>query len=679
MKTKNFKVGLNCKSVGSKLIFSFIVVAMVISLTLGIVCSIISKKALYTLCNETLPHITEKSGEVVSEKINTHKEIFAALCTNKFLLDNNVSFKEKKDFIKKYVNSDNVVGVEFVDLGGKVISNNNSTNISNRQYFIEAVKNKKVTMSPPMQSIDKNHKGEILITYCAPIFNGDEITRYLIADVKIEEITDVVKGLKIGQTGNFLIIDNVGNVIASDKKEEIGKVNLFKLYNENKEYEKFGDVLENAVKTDKLVERSAIDNKDVFVSSCKIKGTNWTIMLIQNEDEILSSVKLTNLSIFVISIICLIIGVIIVFIQVKQISKAMKYATDKLNVISKGDLSIDIDNNMKKRKDEFGIMAKAMEKMQYSVSDVIKSIKDSAVKVDHYSENLSTLSEEISASSENVFNSIQEVAKGNQCQSNDMNEIVTILENFNEDLELVMNSINEIKYKNDDIYILSQESNGDMDKVIASSKSVNISFEDLMDKVSSVEEDITKINEIISVINAIAEQTNLLALNAAIEAARAGDVGKGFTVVADEIRKLAEQSKISASNITSLLKNVYNQTNIMVNTTEVVKEEIMEQQQIIEKAMNSFEQIKDQVEEIKPKIEESQCLGQDIIGHRKEILDKVNSTFAVSEEVSASSEEITAMVEELSTSTTEVTSAAEELTTMTKIMKDKTELFKIKE
>ena len=206
---------------------------------------------------------------------------------------------------------------------------------------------------------------------------------------------------------------------------------------------------------------------------------------------------------------------------------------------------------------------------------------------------------------------------------------------------------------------------------------ITISFNDLITKISSLGKDINKINEITNIIKGIAAQTNLLALNASIEASRAGEAGRGFSVVAGEIRKLAEQSKDSSESINLLISNISNNTNIMLQATDEMDNELSNEVAIINNSVDSFKRIIQSIDEVIPKIGQVSMAAINIDTEKNTIIEKIEVVSAASEEISASTEEISAASEEMNAATDEVTSAADILNNMTKEMMEQVNKFKL--
>lgn len=216
-----------------------------------------------------------------------------------------------------------------------------------------------------------------------------------------------------------------------------------------------------------------------------------------------------------------------------------------------------------------------------------------------------------------------------------------------------------------------------MNDLVQSVNVVGTSSKDFADKVKKLGSSISKISEIIKLINDISDETNLLALNASIESARAGESGKGFAVVAEEIRKLAEQSRTSSDNIGKLLNGIISETQTMVHASDNIVNEVDEQVNLLNLTNEALENIIQAVADILPTIETVTTSTLEIKRDKDVILEKVETTSSIAEEVSASSEEISASMEEINASAEEVAGTAFELSDMTKAMISSVNQFKI--
>lgn len=665
-------------TVGGKLMVTFVLVALIIAGSLGGISTIISSQSIFNLGSASLCEIAAKTSDAILNKLEGNKKMYEVISQTASVKDSNIDLNKKIDYITDIVKADNLLEIGIADLNGNVQFKNSTAKVDHREYFQSTIKDNKITVSSPMVSSNKAHNGAVVLTFCAPIHDSDnKITSTIIADIKVDELTSIVNDVKIGNTGKAFMIDGTGNIIAHANTDYIGKLNIFTEGEKNKDFKDMSSTIKTMMSSEKTVSRVKVNDKKMVITNTPVKGTDWTLIVQIDEDELFESINLGKKLMLVLAVITILISVSIVYIQIKGISKSIGYTTKSLNYISKGDFTNPINIKLINRSDELGIMGQAMNNMQIKLRDTLSNLQENVQGLDVSSQNLASVSEELSSAADTVSESVQDVAKGAEGQSSDMVNVVYNMEMFNEVIEKVLNAIDEIKSNNDVIYNLSDKSNKDMNQVINSVDNVTTAFEGLVKQVEFVGENISKVNNIITVVNTISERTNLLALNAAIEAARVGDAGKGFAVVAEEIRKLAEQSRISVSDITNLLNNIFDEAGIMVKNTNAVKEEVFNQKGVILNAVNNFSDITGAVENMKPKIEKSKELGAKIIDNKEVVINKIQSASSVSQEVSAAAEEISAISEEAMSSSQEVAKAAEDLTEMTRTIKNNLLEFKI--
>ncbi|WP_097028354.1 methyl-accepting chemotaxis protein [Clostridium peptidivorans] len=429
-------------------------------------------------------------------------------------------------------------------------------------------------------------------------------------------------------------------------------------------------------KARQLMFDSNYDNESMVLTDTLTKLQNSIDEKSANELKIAEAVLTRYIILLIILTFALIISTLAnVFIYTTKVINPIKKLRDILLEVSKGDFSVDI--NLPVNESEIGELTGAVKQTVANISSILQSFKKTSENIDEKSLSLAAISEEMTSVSESVASAIQDIAEGTGSQSQDLTSISTILNQFGEKLEKIVQDILDVDVTAKNFNSMASDSNNNMKFLSDSVRNVEISFKDFASKISTLGQDITKINEITSIINGIADQTNLLALNASIEAARAGEAGRGFAVVAEEIRKLAEQTKVSSDNINTLVSSISNNSTTILNTTDTMDDELKNQDNVIKNTVVSFQNILQGINNIIPKVQSVTEAAETINRDKDIILEKVESSSSVAQEISASSEEISASTEEMNSSSLDVARSAQDLTEITSKVINEINKFKL--
>lgn len=223
----------------------------------------------------------------------------------------------------------------------------------------------------------------------------------------------------------------------------------------------------------------------------------------------------------------------------------------------------------------------------------------------------------------------------------------------------------------------SLEGNKAIQTAINQMNSINHTVEELSEVVEGLGQRSTQIGNIIEVITGIAEQTNLLALNAAIEAARAGEHGRGFAVVADEVRKLAEQSSGSAQQIADLIAAIQAETAKAVTSMESATQEVREGIQLVHGAGESFGHIQGSVGEVAQQIDSVASSAEKLKAGMDGVMDVIRQIAHIANETASGSQNVSAATEEQLAAMEEIASSAEALSKMMEELNDLVQRFKV--
>ncbi|MCY6957745.1 methyl-accepting chemotaxis protein [Clostridium brassicae] len=469
---------------------------------------------------------------------------------------------------------------------------------------------------------------------------------------KINTILEDIKNKSVKNIAYLSLTDKNHKIVASDNKNVIGE----KIKNSS-----YIDKVIKEKKEDGLITKN-IDGRRVYnvsVPFYKNEEVVGTVNIGISLENMYQLIRNTIIKILILGLIIVLISLIIANFISKKISSPIVDIVNKMNKVSNGDFSIEFHA---KGDDEISILMESLNKTMTTIRNMMEAIKEAIMKVDVVAQNVSAATEEKTDASTQIANSVNLLAEGATNQALEINQATNSLIHFGEILDKITDKIINLSESSNTIKTHADKGSTKIDSLVLAIEDVENSFKYVSDKIFELDNSVIKIGEITNVINSIAEQTNLLALNAAIEASRAGESGKGFSVVADEIRKLAEQVLESSKNINMLVETVTKNSNEVSNTTGNVTDKIEVQTESIADTMESFKEILEEVEKLLPHIEEISLSLKDAAQDKDKIVQNIEKVSHISQEFASSTEEISSSVEEQSASMEEISASTQSLT-----------------
>ena len=378
-----------------------------------------------------------------------------------------------------------------------------------------------------------------------------------------------------------------------------------------------------------------------------------------------SSIAVMNTSnsilkiIIIVSVIVLIACVFIALFTAKSIINPINLVVKQLHDIANGDLTVKpIHTNLK---DETSRLMKSSNDLLEKLSFIMEKISSNAEVLSSNSEELYQSASEVSEGSDQISLTMIDLEKSSKSQANNADMMSNQMENFKSQIEEANNSGQQIQHNSTNALEVTQKGKELMDSSINQMETIDGIVKSSLDKVHNLYDQSKEISKLVLVIKEISEQTNLLALNAAIEAARAGEHGKGFAVVADEVRKLAEQVSKSVSEITGIVSSIQKETGYVVESLVNGYEEVEKGTIKIKTTGQTFKVIDDSFTLVNANIKNISERLDSILTESELMTKLVKETAAFSNESVASIEETTASVDQTNSSIHEVSNSANQL------------------
>ncbi|MEK4230768.1 methyl-accepting chemotaxis protein [Solibacillus sp. FSL H8-0538] len=377
----------------------------------------------------------------------------------------------------------------------------------------------------------------------------------------------------------------------------------------------------------------------------------------------------------VISALVLIVGVITAFITASSIAKPIELISNRMKAMADGQLNLEKLNV--NRQDEIGILTNSANEMNEKLRATITSIHEVSEHVASNSEELAQSATEVKLGSEQIASTMQEIASGTETQASASSDLASTMMDFVATIQQTTSEGMVLKEHSVNVQSLTSAGKELMNSSTEQMHAIDSIVQDAVEKVEGLNEQSKEINQLVSVIDSIANQTNLLALNAAIEAARAGEHGKGFAVVADEVRKLAEQVQFSVTDISTIVGRIQRDTSNVTSSLQSGYEEVKKGTAQITYTGTTFEQISTAVENMTTNIDRISTNLQEIVVKTDSINHSIDEVASVSEESAAGVEQTTATIQQTSSTMEEIASSADQLASMAEQLNIQIQQFKL--
>ncbi len=655
---------MQIRSLKVKLIVVLLAIVILSNVVIGMASQTISRKVVSDTVHENLSNVAAKTAVEIYAVNDNNFNMLTTLATQPFMKDPSVSATEKNNAVMAIAkrNLTKFKSVNYYDAKGNTITMDGKTvNSAHETFFKEAMAGRQMVSDPTYDS----GSGQTMC-YAIPVFNRHHVPEGVLAAIVFgDRLSQIVSVMQIGENSHPVVLNMKTGAIVG---EFLGGVVADRL--DGNSNEKLAEIVK-LVRAGKTGGSAYYDNLRKAKMTCSYRpvGENcdWAVFCAAPYNDYFGG--LTTLSIVIIATlsISIFLAVIACVVMLSVSLKPLKKVDDSIHEIATGnaDLTRRISINTK---DEIGSVVEGFNMFAEKLQTIIARIKDSNVILGSAGNDLDFSTQDTASAITEIIANIQSVHKqiSNQSQSvnqtagavNEIASNITSLENMIQtQASGVTQASAAVEQMIGNISSVSQSMDKMADSFYELHQNAQTGFEKqnkVNEKIQQIESQSQMLEEANRTIAAIASQTNMLAMNAAIEAAHAGEAGRGFSVVADEIRKLSETSSHQSKTIHAQLKEIRNSINDVVNAST-------ESSQILGSVSSQLSDTNQLVRQMKSAMEEQTEGSKQITDALHSMNDSTIEVRNASEEMSSGNKLILAEVKNLQDATQVMLGSMEEM------------------
>lgn len=642
------------RSVGIRLFLIFFIAIMFFVLVIGVLSYTMAKNTIEknaeTSSQQTIVQTSQKLDIIFQKYEETLQQVFLDDEMQKAIRDASLSTTSDYDRfttsnqMRNRLNSmtfssKGVVAVYMVpgeeDLIGPVTSgsadNTFVNEIRNEPWFEEMAQTSQVKW---VRATNDSASGTQIFRLVRSVQSVSSMKRFiLVADINLEILNGYLQELNLGSGSKVQMITADNIIVGSSVEGEHGQQSEFTL--DKKEDERAGSTrIKNA------------QGRTVLAVYNTQENSGWTLMGVLPTDQLTKDARGILVTTFVSLAVVAVIAILIGMWMVRMIARPLVTLMKLMDEGSKGNLNVRMEQ---KSKDEIGMLTASFNVMMEQITQLVKQTNNSAQDVLDTATELTQASNKTAISAKEIAIATEEIANGATSLANEAERGNELTENISRQMDHVISANKEMESSARQVERSSQQGTEYLNELLQKTSVTGEMVNALTEKVDSLKSSTSSVLKVLDVMQNITQQTNILSLNATIEAARAGAAGRGFMVVADEIRQLADQSRQSITMVGEITDNIQKEMNETVQALSEASPLFQDQIKSVKETSQIFVSVQEQMEGFVQHLDSVTSSIDELNQSQSVLSEAMSNVSAVAQQSSATSEEVASLSSEQET------------------------------